>query len=270
LNDPCPPLSLTVALAGDSVNVHPCPWLSVKVLPATVTVALRPGPVVAAALYCTSPLPVPVAPDAIVSHDSLLDAVHEQPAVVATVTRPLPPAAGTDAESGEMENTHPADCVIVTRCPATVAVPVRVGPDVAATVNATVPFPLPDADPWRVIQGTSDDAVHGHPAFALTDTAIGPPPAPTECVDGETLYAHPGDCVTVKICPATTAVPVRAGPDVAGTENVTAPGPLPDGCPSEIHSTLLDADHGHAGVVVIAIEPEPPPGCTFCEVGEIV
>jgi hypothetical protein len=121
--------------------------LSVNVFPAIVRVALRAAPVVAAALYCTSPLPLPVAPDAIVSHDSLLDALHEHPSVVVTVTRPVPPAAGTDADSGEMLNTHPADCVIVARCPATVTVPVRVGPDVAATVNATVPFPAPDLDP---------------------------------------------------------------------------------------------------------------------------
>ena len=151
-----------------------------------VIVAERPGPVVAAALYCTSPVPLPLAPDVIVSHDALLDAVQAQPAPVVTATRPVPPAAGWDADSGEIVKTQPGDWVIVTRCPATVAVPLRVGPDVAATSHVMVPLPLPDEAPCGTIQDTSDVEVQGQPLPVVTVTVTGPPSAPIEGVAGDT------------------------------------------------------------------------------------
>jgi hypothetical protein len=106
-NVPCPPLSSMLALVGDSVKVQPWPWVSVKVRPAIASVALRPGPLVAAALYWTSPLPVPAAPEVIVSHDVLLDAVQLQPAPAVTVILPAPPPDPTDAVSGAIVNAHP-------------------------------------------------------------------------------------------------------------------------------------------------------------------
>ena len=57
-----------VADAAESVNVQPSPWLTVNTCPAIVIVPFRPSPVVAAATNWTSPLPLPVAPEAIVSH----------------------------------------------------------------------------------------------------------------------------------------------------------------------------------------------------------
>jgi hypothetical protein len=158
----------------------------VNVFPAIVMVAERPGPVVAAALYCTSPLPVPLAPDAIVSHGALLAAVQAQPAGAVTATRPVPPAAGCDADSGEIENTQPGDCVNVMRCPATVVVPVREGPEVAATSHVMLPLPLPDDAPCGTIQDTSDVELHGQPLPVVTVTVTAPPSAPTDGVAGET------------------------------------------------------------------------------------
>jgi hypothetical protein len=69
---------------------------------------VRPGPVGGATLYWTWPLPLPAAPDTIVSHWSLLAAVHAQPALTLTEMLPVPPLAAIDAVSGEIENAHPA------------------------------------------------------------------------------------------------------------------------------------------------------------------
>ena len=66
-----------------------------KVWPAIVSVPLRAAPVLAAALNCTDPLPLPLAPDVMVSHVALLAAVHPHPLLVVTLTGPLPPLDGT-------------------------------------------------------------------------------------------------------------------------------------------------------------------------------
>lgn len=55
-----------------------------KVFPATVSVALRAAPVFAATRYSTLPLPLPEAPDAIVSQFELPLAVQAQPAPAVT------------------------------------------------------------------------------------------------------------------------------------------------------------------------------------------
>jgi len=80
-----------------------------------VIVPLRAGPVVAAAAYCTSPLPLPLVPEAKVSHGALLDAVHAQPAPALTATFPVDAVDGAFADSGVIENAHPGDCVMVMR-----------------------------------------------------------------------------------------------------------------------------------------------------------
>jgi hypothetical protein len=98
----------------DSENAHPCPWFTVNVRPAIVSVPDRPAPVVAATVKFTLPSPVPLAPDVTVIHGTLLFDVHAQPALAVTDTVPLPPDAGTDCASGEMPNAQPAPCVTVT------------------------------------------------------------------------------------------------------------------------------------------------------------
>jgi hypothetical protein len=68
--------------------------VTVKVCPATVSVALRVDVVVfAATLKLTLPLPEPVAPVAMLAHAALLVAVQEHPVLVVTATDPEPPAA---------------------------------------------------------------------------------------------------------------------------------------------------------------------------------
>jgi hypothetical protein len=60
-------------------------------------------------VYVTVPLPVPLAPLVIVSHEDDSVAVHEQPAVVVTVTVAVPPpAASHDGVNGDTVYVHGA------------------------------------------------------------------------------------------------------------------------------------------------------------------
>ena len=65
-----------------------------------VRVALRSGPVLAAAEKATVPFPLPEVPEVTVSHDALLLAVHAQPVGTVTATLLLPAAAVSDALVG--------------------------------------------------------------------------------------------------------------------------------------------------------------------------
>jgi hypothetical protein len=66
-----------------------------------------------AAVHCTIPLPAPDAPEVIVSHGWLLDAVHcRAESFVVIVMEPEPPEAGSVADGGVMVKTPP-DCVSV-------------------------------------------------------------------------------------------------------------------------------------------------------------
>jgi hypothetical protein len=253
----------------ESVNVQPSPWVTVKVRPAMVSVPLRAGPVVAAAAYWTSPLPLPLEPDEIVSHGALLDAVQPQPFPALTVTLPLDPAEGGVADSGEIVNAHPGDCVMATRCPAMVTLPERAGPEVDVTPTVTVPSPVPDDRPCSVIQSSLAVDCHSHSRFAATLKESVPPEAPTCPEEGWTTYAHPCDCVTVKISPATMAVPTRDPPVVGATLNATEAVPRPEAGVTEIQVTFVAAVHGHAGDVVMAIAPLAPDGATDLDAGAI-
>jgi len=60
--------------------------------------------VFAATENATLPLPVPLAPETIASHGTMLEADHEQPAAVETAMGvPAPPPAATDCDVGVME-----------------------------------------------------------------------------------------------------------------------------------------------------------------------
>lgn len=64
--------------------------------------------------------------------------------------------------------------------------------------------------------------------------------------------------MTANGCPATTADPLRSGPDVAPTENANEAGPVPSLWANTIHGTLLDAVQGHPAAVSIWIAPLLP------------
>ena len=79
----------------------------------------------------------------------------------------------------------PAACETANSRFAIAIVPVRAAPVLAATVNITVPFPLPVAPDVTVIQGTVLLADHAHPDGDVTAIGVpGPPAAPTLCVGG--------------------------------------------------------------------------------------
>jgi hypothetical protein len=65
--------------------------------------------------------------------------------------------------------------VTVKVCPATVIVPVRCGPVLAATENCVTPLPVPLAPLEIVIQVTLLVAVHAQPVTVVTLTEPDPP-----------------------------------------------------------------------------------------------
>jgi hypothetical protein len=72
-----------------------------------------------------------------------------------------------------------------------VIVPVRAGPESAATVKVRVPFPLPTLPVVMVIQPSAVDPVHAQPVAVVT--AIGtpaPPAAAIDWLDGLMEVAH--------------------------------------------------------------------------------
>lgn len=112
---PVPPAESSVMVRGLTVNVHAAAASStVNVLPAIVRVAvLADVAVLAAAVYDTLPLPLPLAPLPIVTHEAPLVAVQPHPAAAVTVTEPVPPAAVCDRLVGEIVYEHGAACVTV-------------------------------------------------------------------------------------------------------------------------------------------------------------
>lgn len=107
---PVAPSGGTVTVRGDTENVHEAAAsLITKLLPAIVSVADRDCVVVLdAAVNPTLPEPVPVAPLVIVTHDAPFDALQLHPAIVVTVTVPLPPLAASEVPAGEIVNAQGA------------------------------------------------------------------------------------------------------------------------------------------------------------------
>jgi len=147
--------------------------------------------VLAATENPTEPLPVPEAPLEIVIQPAFDAAVHAQvDADAVTPNEPDPPASPTFWSAGEIENVHgggggggggAAACDTVNVLPAAVIVPLRAAPVFAATVNDTLPLPLPELPPEMVIHGAFDAAVHAHvPADAVTANDPEPPVSATD------------------------------------------------------------------------------------------
>ena len=142
--------------------------------------------------------------------------------------------------------------MIVTVRPATVNAPVRSPPVFAATVNATVPLPVPPATA-TVIHGAADDVVQGQaPCDASTRTEPLPPAAANVCAAGLTVNAQSGaDWVTVNVCPAMVSEPVRSAPVFSPIDSDTVPLPVP--APPDatvIHAALETAVHAQPLAVV--------------------
>jgi hypothetical protein len=80
----------------------------------------------AAMLYATEPLPVPLAPLVMDTHVALSTAVQAHPAGIEIAIVPVDDAAPTDTLVGEIVDVHgmPA-CVTVNDCPAIVTTPTR-------------------------------------------------------------------------------------------------------------------------------------------------
>jgi hypothetical protein len=93
VNEPFAPAAGTFALDADSENVQPLLCVIAYGCPPIESVALRCGPLFAATVYCTVPLPEPLAPLVIVIHDTGDDALHGQPELLVTFTLPGPPEA---------------------------------------------------------------------------------------------------------------------------------------------------------------------------------
>jgi hypothetical protein len=167
-------------------------WLTVNVCPAMVRVPERAAPLFAATLNPTEPSPLPLAPDVTLIHVALLVAVHVQPLAPETFTGlPAPAVAATDSLVGAIVNAHPDDdapaWLIVTASPATVSVPVRAPPLLAATLKPTAPLPLPLAPDVMVIHESLLPAVQVQPLVVETDTGVpAPAVAATDWVEGVT------------------------------------------------------------------------------------
>ena len=135
----------------------------------------------------------------------------------------------------------------------------------AATVNVTVPPPLPLAP----------DVIVNHAGLLVAD---GGPRAAGHRRDRDSRACAPGRadrlilrcdrvtqgaaaCVTVKVCSAIVSVPVRCWTTAfAATVNVTVPPPLPL-APDVIvnHASLLTAVHAQPAIVVtVTVVPAPP------------
>jgi hypothetical protein len=154
--------------------------VTVNVVPATVSVAVRlAAPVLAATLKVAAPLPDPL-PEPIVTHAALLEADHAQPAVVVTDAAPDPPALVNDWLVGEMLNAQlgAAAWLTVKVCPATVSVADRVDVEAfAAAVKLTEPLPTSLAPAVIVTHPALLAAVHEQPAVVVTATLPEPPAA---------------------------------------------------------------------------------------------
>src|SRR5204863_14737 len=93
------------------------------------------------------------------------------------------------------------------------SVPVLAGPLLAATVNATVPLPVPLAPLVIVIHGVKVVAVQAQPAAVVSVTGTAAPPAAgSSCPVGLIVGTQPPACVTVAVSPLNVTVPTRSAP----------------------------------------------------------
>ena len=151
--------------------------------------------------------------------------------------------------------------------PAIVSVPLRLdAPVFAATLNATVPFPDPDAPLVTVIQEALLAAVHGHPVATVTVLLPLPADSVNAWVVGEIAAVQEAAAwVTVKSEPAIVSVPVRLDATVF-TPTLNETEPLPDPVAplvTVIHDALLVAAHVQPAPAVTFTVPADAVSGTF-------
>jgi hypothetical protein len=124
----------------------------------------------------------------------------------------------------------------------------------AATVNVTIPLPLPDAPAVMIIHDTGLAAVHAHPIGAETLTEPCNPPAPDRSMLALRLYVQAAPaCVTGNARPAIVSIPVRGADDgFAVIERTTVWLPVPEG-PLVITSQSESLAAVHAQVAAEAV-----------------
>ena len=275
--EPAPPPAATDCDDGSIENEQPDDWSTVNVHPPIVTVPLRAVPEFAATFSLTVPLPLPLAPEAMVIQVAWLVAFqeHDDPAVTVT-SIPFAPPDDTDRLVGLIVMSHddaPA-WLTVSAAPPIVTVAVRgVAAVLAATLNPTEPEPVPLGSVVIVTHDAPLLAVQVQPAAVVTATVLAPPADPMESVVDWRDTPHttgggpPGggpptlpaaSWVNVAASPPTLTEPLRAGPVFAATVTFNVPGPVPALEEIVIHPTLLDALQAQPGGTEIEIVADPP------------
>jgi hypothetical protein len=242
------------------VHEVPC-WVTVTVVPATVSCAVRDDVLVlAVTVKETVEVPVPLE-TAGTSQDLLSVTCQVQFEVVVTVTLPELAAAGSVMATGVTVNVQ-ADvpcCVTLTVVPATVSCADRADVEVfAVTENETVAFPFP-LETAGVSHVALSDTCHVQPAFVVTVTLLELASAPTVSVVGETANVHVMPCcVTVTAVPATVSCAFReAVPEFAVTEKETVAGPVPLATAGVNHVALSVTCHVQPSSVSMVTAPVP-------------
>jgi hypothetical protein len=241
-----------------------------------VAVPVRLAPLFAANDSATLPLPLPLLPALIEIQVSFAAAVQAQPAVVVTATVVDDVPAGTFADWGLIANVHAgggadaAAWVIVATCPATVTVPLRLAPVLAAIDSATLPLPEPLAPAVMTIQDTLGVAVQAQPLPAVTLSGVAVPPAATiDCALGANAKEHAGGggggaapaptCETETSTSATRTTVARAAPAFAATSSTTVALPLPPVIDAVTHAAPGVVDHAQPAELATTISNDPPP-----------
>ena len=141
-----------------------------------------------------------------------------------------------------------------------VIVPERGAPVVfASTLKLTVPPPDPGEPPVTAIHGALLVAVQVHPPGDDTDTVPGPPAAAIVVDAAPSVMVQPESWLIVTVRPATSSVPLRAGPEFAAVVTSMLPLPLPAGAETiVIHPAAADAFQAHDGAPLTSIWAGPP------------
>jgi hypothetical protein len=251
-------------------------WLTVNVLPPTVSVPLRDEVnAFAPTLNDAVPLPEPLAPAVTVIHPALLTVVHAQPVAAETVVDPEPPAAPVVSADGEIVGEHGAPASLTVKvCPPMVSVPLRGVVDVfAVALKPTLPGPLPLAPDVTVSHPVLLlVAVQLQPAWVVTPTLPVPPGSATDCdVEASEYVQAAAAWLTVNVLPPIVSVPLRGEVTVlASTVNDAVPLAVPLApAVTVIQLALLTAVHAHPVTADTVADPEPPVAAALSDDGEI-